>query len=80
MMPPQPISPDQAVQRYIVAAMHHAVLEKLDDGTWYAHVPKIDGPWGNSQTEKDALDELREVLGEWIELKKQDREPLPLLR
>lgn len=70
--PPRPVSPEHAVQRYILAAMQRAESRKLEDGTWYVHVPGVNGPWGSSATEADARNEFRGVLEEWIEMKRQD--------
>jgi len=69
---PRPVPPEHVVQRYVGRAMLTAESRKLEDGTWHAHVPGFDGPWGTGTTEDDANSELREVLEDWIEMKRQD--------
>lgn len=70
--PPEPVSREHLVQRYVLAAMHRAEVRKLEDKTWYAQVPDLSGPWGSGPTEADALEDLQEVVEDWIELKLED--------
>ena len=52
---------------YIQAAMRHARCEMLpDDGSVYCDIPPLPGVWSNADSRAEALDELRDVLEEWI--------------
>lgn len=64
---------------YIGAAMQKTVLEKLDDGSWYANIPPCPGVWANEKTPEECKNTLREVLEEWLLLKLLDNDPLPEL-
>lgn len=69
--PPEPVGREHLVQRYVLAMIQRAEVWELEDKTWYASVPDISGPWGQGPMEVDALDDLREVVEDWIELKLQ---------
>ena len=45
------------IRQYIKNALRHAEVEKLEDGTYYAKVPGLDGPWGNAKSRAACLDE-----------------------
>ena len=62
---------------YIKAAMAASVVEKLEDGTYYASISLCPGVWANENTKVEALVVLREVLEEWLVLKLMDRDSLP---
>jgi predicted RNase H-like HicB family nuclease len=64
---------------YIGAAMQKTVLEKLDDGSWYANIPPCPGVWANEKTPEECKNTLREVLEEWLLLELLDNDPLPEL-
>ena len=53
---------------YIQAAMHRAVYEILDDGSYYGEIPGLQGVYANAETLVDCQEELREVLEGWIVL------------
>ena len=55
---------------YIQAALHQARYEILpDDGSFYGHVPGLDGVWANATSLEGCRDELEQVLEEWILLR-----------
>ena len=54
------------VLEYLKAAMRKAEYEKLDDGTFYAHIPGFEGLWANGPTVEDARDDLYEALDGWL--------------
>jgi predicted RNase H-like HicB family nuclease len=65
---------------YIQAAMRHARCEPLpDDGSVYCDIPPLPGVWSNADTHDDALNELRDVLDEWIAVGLSLGQPLPVL-
>ncbi len=52
---------------YIRAAMHHATYEILeDDGTFFGHIPELQGIWANEPTLEACRDELQSALEDWI--------------
>lgn len=52
--------------KYIEAAMHRAIYEQIEDGTFFAEIREIEGVWANAKTLKTCQDELQEVLEGWI--------------
>jgi predicted RNase H-like HicB family nuclease len=63
---------------YIDAAMRKARYEILpDDGTYYGHIPGLDGVYSNAADLETCRGELREVLEEWIMLGIARHTPLP---
>jgi predicted RNase H-like HicB family nuclease len=60
--------------------MQHARCETLpDDGSIYGDNPRLPGVWSNADSRDAALDELREVLEEWIAVGLSLGQPLPVL-
>ena len=53
------------LSEYIQKALEKAQYRLLDDGTWFAEIPKFDGVWANART-----------VEEWIVLKIRDRDPI----
>jgi predicted RNase H-like HicB family nuclease len=53
---------------YIQAALKRANYELLEDGTFYAEVPALEGLYANAPTLEDCRDELKQSLEEWIVL------------
>ena len=52
---------------YIIAAMQHAVYERLqDDRPYYGEIPRLHGVWANSETLAQCRTELQEVLEDWL--------------
>jgi predicted RNase H-like HicB family nuclease len=54
--------------QYIEAAMREASYEKMEDGTWFASIPKFDGLWATGATVEEARKDLFEALSGWIEV------------
>jgi predicted RNase H-like HicB family nuclease len=46
--------------------MHRASYEILEDQTFYAEIPGLDGVYANAETLEQCRDQLREVLEGWI--------------
>lgn len=38
--------------KYIETAMQRAIYERIDDGTFFAEIPEIEGLWANAETVK----------------------------
>ncbi|MEH2141330.1 type II toxin-antitoxin system HicB family antitoxin [Nostoc sp.] len=64
---------------YIQAALHRASYELLDDGTFYAEIPGLQGLYANAPTLEACREELKDSLEEWIVLGLQLRHSLPVL-
>lgn len=64
---------------YIQAAMDRATYEILDDGSFYAEVPGLQGLYANASTLEACRQELKESLEEWIVLGLQMGHTLPVL-
>lgn len=72
--------PMQLVQRYQAAAMKRAQVKQLDDGSWYAWVPELQGVWANQAGVKECIGTLEDVLLHWLLLKIEDGDrDLPIL-
>ena len=64
---------------YLNKALEGADYKKLEDGTWFAEIPGFAGVWANARTLEECRRELVEVLEEWILLKLQDHEQVPVV-
>lgn len=64
---------------YINAAMQHARIKRLADGSIFATIPPFEGLWANAETEEAARAELQESLEDWILLGFRHRDPLPIV-
>lgn len=65
--------------KYIEAAMHRAMYELLEDGTFYGRIPNCQGAWANAETLEACRDELQEVLEGWIIIGLRLGHTLPVL-
>jgi predicted RNase H-like HicB family nuclease len=65
--------------RYIQTAMHQAVYELLDDGTFYGEIPTCPGVLSNATTLEACREELQSTLEEWLILGLRLGHPLPIL-
>lgn len=64
---------------YIQAGMERAEYEKLEDGTYYGHIPELQGVLANAPTLEACRTQLREVLEDWILLGLRLGHPLPIV-
>lgn len=71
--------PLYAIRRYAYLAAAQAEGKMLEDGTCYLEVPALAGVWADGPTLKDAFDELREVVFEWVALKFQAGDEIPVI-
>jgi predicted RNase H-like HicB family nuclease len=54
--------------QYMEEAMRRAEYERLDDGSFYAHIPGFSGLWATGKTIEDARKDLYEALDGWLTL------------
>ena len=64
---------------YCEKALQKAQYKRLNGGTWFAEIEGFQGVWGNGLTVEECRQDLLEVLEEWIILKLQDGDPLPVI-
>ena len=62
---------------YICAALRHAEYEKIEDGSWFARIPGLQGVWGNGPTVEEARNDLQGALEGWILLGLRLGHPVP---
>ena len=65
---------------YIQGVLEKAEYKKLEDGTWFAEIPGFEGVWANGKTVEDCRKELVEVLEEWLILKLNDGDRIPIVK
>ena len=53
---------------YIRAAMRRARFELLEDGTFYAEIPGLQGVFANADSLEGCREQLQEVLEGWLVL------------
>ena len=72
--------PWQLVERYRRAAMRKADLRQLEDETWFVEIPDFEGVWASGEDMRECLNELDEVLLDWLLLKIEDEDKdIPLI-
>ncbi|MEI6448452.1 MAG: type II toxin-antitoxin system HicB family antitoxin [Actinomycetes bacterium] len=62
----------RAIGPYREAALRRAVLERLEDGIWYAEIEELPGVWADGPDPASCIESLREVIEEWVVLKLRD--------
>jgi predicted RNase H-like HicB family nuclease len=67
------------LQNYIQSSLEQSQYKILEDGTWFAEIPGFEGVWANSKTVENCRQELIEVLEEWLILKFQDGDQVPVV-
>jgi predicted RNase H-like HicB family nuclease len=65
--------------RYIQTAMHQAIYELLDDGTFYGEIPTCPGVLSNATTLEACREDLQNVLEDWLILGLRLGHTLPIL-
>ena len=65
--------------RYIQTAMHQAIYELLDDGTFYGEIPTCPGVLSNATTLEACREDLHSVLEDWLILGLRLGHTLPIL-
>ncbi len=64
---------------YIQKAIENAEYKKLEDGSWFAEIPKFEGVWANGKSVEECRKELIEVLEEWLVFKIRDKDYIPVV-
>ena len=64
---------------YIQAAMVRAVYDKLEDGSFYAEIPELQGVYANEPTLESCRTELQSALEDWIVFGLVNGFPVPAL-
>jgi len=54
------------IRQYLEAALGRARYDKLEDGTFYAEVPRLRGVIAVGQTLEECRNQLAEVVEEWV--------------
>jgi predicted RNase H-like HicB family nuclease len=54
------------IRQYVEEALRRARYEKLEDGTFYAEVPRLRGVLATAPTLEECRDQLAEVVEEWV--------------
>ncbi|MGH2517041.1 MAG: type II toxin-antitoxin system HicB family antitoxin [Ktedonobacterales bacterium] len=62
---------------YVEHAMRHARYGSLEDGSYFGDIPGFDGLWADAPTRDECVQELKNVLEDWILLHVADHTPLP---
>ena len=65
---------------YCEKVLQKAQYTKLNDDTQFAEIEGFEGVWGNGLTVEECRQDLLEVLEEWIILKLQDGDTLPVMK
>ena len=64
---------------YVEAAMRQAKYQLLEDGTFYAEIPGLQGVYANAETLEACRELLQEVLEGWIILGLRLQHSLPIV-
>ncbi len=67
------------ISRYVDEALRRARYDKLDDGTFYAEVPRLRGVLATGDTLEECRKQLAEVVEEWLLIRVAKRLPVPRL-
>jgi predicted RNase H-like HicB family nuclease len=73
-VPDEPKVRDQLVERYVGLAVRRALVEGLEDGTWYAEVPLLRGVWVDAESEEDVQRLLPAAVRAWVLAKLHDND------
>lgn len=61
----------------ILARPYTRELIKNEDGTWFARVVEFPGCMTEGSTAEEAIENLDEAMAAWVEVKKEDGDPIP---
>lgn len=57
---------------FIEQKVKEAVVELIEDGTYFVSHPDLQGAWANEKTKEKALEEFQSVIEDWLVLALQD--------
>ena len=63
---------------YLTQKLAQAKYKILEDGTYFGEIPGLQGIWASEKTLEKCRETLREVLEEWLVLKLQDVDRIPV--
>jgi predicted RNase H-like HicB family nuclease len=63
--------------QYIEQALAQALVEKMEDGRYFASIPGFQGVWGDGDTSEESLKELRSALEDWLVIALREDDKLP---
>jgi predicted RNase H-like HicB family nuclease len=67
------------ITKYISEAMKKAHYELIENKEFYGEIPVCKGVWATAYTLEECREKLQEVLEDWIVLKLQDKDSLPII-
>ncbi|HEV8384627.1 MAG TPA: hypothetical protein VGQ11_07125 [Candidatus Acidoferrales bacterium] len=67
------------LSEYVAQAMAQAQYDKLEDGTFSAHIPPCEGVVTFAASLRECEDELRSTLEDWILVGLKLAHPLPMI-
>ena len=73
------IKQQKMLTNYILAAMHKATYELLEDGTFYGEIPDCQGVLANAATLEACREDLQDALEGWIILGLRLGHTIPIL-
>ena len=62
---------------YIYYKLSQAKYKILEDGSYFAEIPGLQGVWGSGESLEACREDLREILEEWLILKLKDGDSIP---
>jgi predicted RNase H-like HicB family nuclease len=65
--------------QYIQAAMRQAKYEQMENGRFFARIPKCKGVWGEGRTLEQCREDLKSALQDWIVVKLRFEHKLPVV-
>jgi predicted RNase H-like HicB family nuclease len=65
------------LSEFVFKKLKSARYKILDNGSYFAEIPGLQGVWANARNLEDCRRELKEVLEDWILLKVRDRSKIP---
>lgn len=67
------------IRRYVEEALRRARYDKLEDGSYYAEVPRLRGVLATAETLEECREQLAEVVEEWVLVRVAKGLPVPPL-
>lgn len=58
--------PENLIAAYAAAAVRHALVNELEDGTFFASIVGLPGVWGSGASSADASDDLLASIPDWV--------------
>ncbi|MHB8914118.1 MAG: type II toxin-antitoxin system HicB family antitoxin [Minisyncoccota bacterium] len=65
------------ISEFIEQSLKRAKYRVLEDGTYFATVPRLRGVWGQGKTIEECRQDLHEVIEDWLLLKIHSHDSIP---